>query len=84
MVGMDDIPLAAALRPALTTVRIDTEELGTASGGDADADHCGADGAAAARGPADPARGTGVHRASACCHPRREASRELTGAKPRG
>jgi LacI family transcriptional regulator len=28
VVGMDDVPLAAALRPALTTVRIDTEELG--------------------------------------------------------
>jgi LacI family transcriptional regulator len=28
VVGMDDLPLAAALRPALTTVRIDTEELG--------------------------------------------------------
>jgi LacI family transcriptional regulator len=28
VVGMDDIPLAAAVRPALTTVRIDTEELG--------------------------------------------------------
>jgi DNA-binding LacI/PurR family transcriptional regulator len=28
VVGMDDIPLAAALQPALTTVRIDMEELG--------------------------------------------------------
>lgn len=28
VVGMDDIPLAAAVRPALTTVRIDTEALG--------------------------------------------------------
>jgi DNA-binding LacI/PurR family transcriptional regulator len=28
VVGMDDIPLAAAVRPALTTVRIDVEELG--------------------------------------------------------
>lgn len=28
VVGMDDVPLAAALRPPLTTVRIDTEELG--------------------------------------------------------
>jgi DNA-binding LacI/PurR family transcriptional regulator len=28
VVGMDDVPLAAALRPALTTVRIDTEEMG--------------------------------------------------------
>jgi DNA-binding LacI/PurR family transcriptional regulator len=28
VVGMDDIPLAAALQPALTTIRIDTEELG--------------------------------------------------------
>ena len=28
VVGMDDVPLAAALQPALTTVRIDMEELG--------------------------------------------------------
>ena len=28
VVGMDDIPLAAAVRPALTTVRIETEALG--------------------------------------------------------
>jgi LacI family transcriptional regulator len=28
VVGMDDIPLAAAVRPGLTTVRIDVEELG--------------------------------------------------------
>jgi LacI family transcriptional regulator len=28
VVGMDDVPLAAALHPALTTIRIDTEELG--------------------------------------------------------
>jgi DNA-binding LacI/PurR family transcriptional regulator len=28
VVGMDDIPLAAAVSPALTTVRIDVEELG--------------------------------------------------------